>query len=62
MPKYTPEEFAKEMQNIRQRVYIENDDQEESHYQMDMLMVDLLDSLGYGEGVQVFLDTPRWYA
>ena len=38
------------------------DDEEEMHKLMDDVMCDVLRSLGYGEGVQIFLDTPKWWA
>ena len=59
----TPEEFKKEMlyaQNIRRTDG--RFDQEYAHRYMDRLMCDLLRELGYGEGVEIFEDTPKWYA
>lgn len=55
----TPAEFAEQMR------YIQNElqgDQEDVHIAMDNAMTDLLKSLGYSEGVQVFQDTYKWYA
>lgn len=55
----TPEEFA-----VLMRTTVESNpyDEEERHMKMDMHMCDLLKTLGYGEGVEIFLNTPKWYA
>lgn len=53
----TPEEFAKEMQDAYCKY-----DKERSHIKMDRLMADLLRQLGYGEGIDVFENTDKWYA
>lgn len=37
-------------------------DEEDCHFEMDVLMSDLLISLGYGEGVEIFNNTDKWYA
>ena len=37
-------------------------DPETSHRELDYIMCDLLRSLGYGEGVDIFLNMKRWYA
>ena len=55
----TPEEFTKRMQEIHDR-YL--DDEEVVHSEMDDLMCDLLRELGYGEGVDIFDKTHKWYA
>lgn len=58
----TPEEFATQMRDLY-RVHIEkNDDEELAHGCMDDAMCDLLCQLGYGEGVDIFMKTPKWYA
>lgn len=64
----TPETFAKNMAEIANM--LENPegfsgwsiDQEEAHIMADGLMCDLLQELGYGEGVDIFLKIPKWYA
>ena len=53
----TPEEFAEAMKEIA-----ESDDPECAHSYMDDLMCQLLDDLGYEEGVKIFLDAEKWYA
>lgn len=53
----TPEEFAAGM---RQCDAIPSE--EESHKAADALMMALLESLGYGEGVEVFRKMFKWYA
>ena len=37
-------------------------DRETSHRRMDALMCKVLEDLGYGKGVKVFKETPKWYA
>lgn len=37
-------------------------DKEIRHFNMDMLMVRTLRDLGYGEGVDIFVKTDKWYA
>lgn len=53
----TPEEFKNEMQKLD-----ENGDTEVSHSNMDDLMCDLLESLGYKEGIKIFKASEKWYA
>ena len=55
----TPEEFTKRMQEIHNRY---SDDEEVVHSEMDDLMCELLRELGYGEGVDIFDNTHKWYA
>ena len=55
----TPEEFWLKMCTI----ITENDGYEEyTHIYMDELMCELLRELGYGKGVDVFENTPKWYS
>lgn len=55
--KFTPDEFASLMRKI------EGDgDIEGGHGEADELMSELLDSLGYHEGVAVFQSMSKWYA
>ena len=53
----TPEEFTEKMRALAAKY-----DEEEFHIAADRLMGDLLTSLGYGEGVEVFEKTPKWYS
>ena len=55
----TPEEFKKRMKKI-----CKDDDYtlEECHIFADDLMCKLLRSLGYGDGVEIFEATPKWYS
>ena len=63
----TPKEFAKAMKDIsdklvnppKDRPYY---DEEYGHAEMDDLMCDLLRSLGYGDGVDIFENTDKWYS
>ena len=53
----SPKEFSEKMQTIA-----EVRDPEEGHSKMDDLMCELLKSLGYGEGVEIFEDVEKWYS
>lgn len=59
----TPEEFARGMDQI---TYYVNDegwfDEEMAHVKADDLMMKVLTSLGYGEGVRIFDDMPKYYS
>jgi len=59
MEPYTPEKFEDLIRNIAIDNY---DDPEELHIKMDDLMCDTLRALGYGKGVKIFEDTPKWYS
>lgn len=61
-PILTPEQFAERMRAIRKEYYETQDDEEVVHLKMDGEMLKLLRSLGYGEGCDIFCDTPMWYA
>ena len=54
----TPEEFAGMMKAI---AYKYHGDEEECHMEMDRLMCDYLRMLGYGEGIDIFENIPKWY-
>lgn len=58
----TPEEFTTKMREAYEYYYTKNDDEELVHITMDGIMCDLLRSLGYGEGIDIFNNTPMWYA
>lgn len=53
----TPEKFRDKMFELSK-----DDDVELRHGAMDGLMCDVLESLGYGEGVAIFNNTRMWYA
>lgn len=52
----TPEEFKQKMVEIAER-----QDISEGHVEMDSLMCDLLISLGYRSGIEVFNSVDKWY-
>ena len=56
----TPEEFTDAMREALERG--RDEDEEQTHKRADNLMCDLLKSLGYEEGVAVYLKSGRWYA
>lgn len=65
----TPEEFKDEMKKaseleIHMPEYgiIHRHDTEESHAMMDNIMCKLLRSLGYGDGIDIFDKTYKFYA
>ena len=53
----TPEEFKEKMDEIRAIGY-----EEDCHIYGDKLMCELLRSLGYGDGVEIFEKMPKWYS
>lgn len=60
----TPEEFAKAMKDISNKLAnppkdLPYYDEEDAHMEMDDLMCDLLRSLGYGDGVDIFENTDK---
>lgn len=58
----TPEEFKQAMTDAYHQHYEIDNDEEVVHVTMDCIMCDLLRSLGYGEGIDIFNNTPMWYA
>ena len=61
----TPEEFERRMQDAYDkysdpefRIY----DIEEVHSEMDDILMETLESLGYEDGITIFRKTPKWYA
>ncbi|MBU0752400.1 MAG: hypothetical protein KJ787_14090 [Gammaproteobacteria bacterium] len=55
----TPEEFAAQMQKIRDTV---GGDEEVAHADMDNLMAKVLVELGYRDGIAIFDKQEKWYA
>lgn len=53
----TPQEFRDKMSDA-----LDNWDTETAHANADDLMCRVLRELGYGEGVDIFESTPKWYA
>lgn len=67
----TPEEFAERMRelivkNTHPIEFLGDDvpyfDPEDCHPEMDELLCKVLKQLGYGEGVDIFKNTKKWYA
>lgn len=58
----TKEEFYHEMLKLEETYATALDDPELFHIKADELISNLLIELGYGQGVEVFLDTPKYYA
>lgn len=55
----TAKEFEEKMKQIQEQF---GGDAEMSHARMDDLMCGVLRTLGYGDGVNVFINSLRWYA
>jgi hypothetical protein len=55
----SPKEFTKKMKEIAKKY---EGDEEAVHAKMDELMCDTLTKLGYGDGVDIFIETDKWYA
>lgn len=53
----SPEEFAEIMKRIASQ-----SDEEERHKIADEFICDLLVSLGYEEGVSIFVEMHKWYS
>lgn len=63
-----PNTFAREMGGIALMLSKGKDehgnhiDQETAHWMADNLMCDVLRQLGFGAGVDIFENMPKWYA
>lgn len=55
----TPDDFEKKMTELNEKY---SDDPELCHQYMDELMMELLESLGYTAGVDIFNNAHKWYA
>lgn len=55
----SPEEFSEKMWRIKIR---RDSTPEENHGDADRLMCELLESLGYREGVRYFKEMEKWYS
>lgn len=60
----TPKEFEQKMNDINTGIFYGTDqyDEEDMHRDMDNIMCNLLRDLGYGKGIDIFEDTPKWYS
>lgn len=59
----TPSEFADKMKEIKGRFFTDMyEDFHECHVDMDTYILEVLESLGYKDGVAVFRSTPKWYS
>ena len=55
----TPEKFSESMSHLLSK---HSGDPEAFHSCADDLICELLNSLGYGEGVNIFLDAEKYYS
>lgn len=51
----TPEEFKRHMEAITAYEI------DRGHFEADVLMCDLLKSLGYSAGIEIYENMPKWY-
>lgn len=58
----SPSEFETQMQDIKRTFFDKKEDQEVCHMEMDSYILEVLESLGYRAGVNIFRTTPKWYA
>lgn len=61
----TPEEFSSAMMQIKDGTFYSQHrmyDAENQHIDADDLMCNVLRSLGYGKGIDIFCSMTRWYA
>lgn len=58
----TPDEFKQAMAEARHKYWEIETDEEFVHIKMDEIMCNTLRSLGYGEGIDIFYNTPMWYS
>ena len=62
----TPEEFKFAMMDASLTTYefesLHYFDHESAHLKMDDLMCQVLRELGYGEGIDIFRQSTKWYA
>lgn len=58
----TPEDFKEQMEEIAHSGQARYYDCEPRHRDADMLMCNVLRSLGYGDGIDVFENMGKWYA
>ena len=58
----TKEEFYHKMLALVEQLESHQIDTEDFHIEADSLMCRLLIELGYGQGVEVFRGTPKWYS
>jgi hypothetical protein len=59
----TPEEFKERMKAIANTdTGYHGCDIEDNHISGDCLMEETLIELGYGDGVEIFRNMPKWYA
>ena len=58
-PIMSPEEFADRMRQIAEGTW---NDTEGRHEMADELMCELLEAMGYEEGIEIFDDMEKWYS
>lgn len=58
----SPAEFESRMTDIKRTFFDEQEDLEVCHMEMDSYILEVMDSLGYKAGVNVFRTTSKWYA
>lgn len=59
MAPMTPEQFTRKMANLQRQYYDIDADEEEAHWHMDRLICQVMREVGYGDGIDIFEDTPK---
>ena len=58
----SPTEFETHMLDIKKTFIDKEFNLEDCHMEMDSYILEVMESLGYKAGVDVFRTTPKWYA
>ena len=58
----SPEEFEEHMKDIKRIFFEKQENQEDCHIEMDSYILEVLETLGYKDGVRIFRTTPKWYS
>jgi hypothetical protein len=57
----TPEQFAAAMKALDESLSGDDGDEAACHVSADSMMLEILEKSGYGEGVEIFRNMPKWY-
>jgi len=58
----TPYEFEQKIGSIMQLYWIDRRDIETCHVELDEYICQVMESLGYSDGIRLFRKIPKWYA
>ena len=57
----TPDELTHKLKEIKRKRFLKEDDIETCHLEMDELLCKTLTALGYGEAINFYRTTPKYY-